>query len=296
MKSLRALTAAAVLAVLVVIPASAADESKVRVLHASPDAPAVDVYLDGAKVDALVNVPFGAISDYLSIPAGSHQVTVYATGTTSSPVIDANLPFDAGVSYTIAATNALASIEAQRIVDDASPSTDGAQIRVVHFSADTPAVDVAPDGAPAADAMVKNLAYPDATDYLAVPAGAYDLEVRPTGTTTVALQLDPITVEAGKAYTVFAIGSGAESPVGGNAIRVLAAVDATAAAEPTPAPSAQPTAAPSTGSTATLPPTSTVDSTSDTQAPGLPVAFLIVAGLVAAAAVLALPLRAKARR
>jgi hypothetical protein len=246
--------------------ASAAGESRVRVLHASPDAPAVDVYLDGTKVDALTNVPFGVISDYLKIPAGSHQVSVYATGTTSSPVIDATLSFAAGKAYTVAATNALASIEAQVITDAPAPTAGGAQIRVVHFSADTPAVDVAPDGADPADAIVKNLAYPDATAYLDVPADTYDLEVRAAGTSTVALQLDPLTLDAGKAYSVFAIGSGASSPVGGNPVRVLAAVDATASAAPT----------------VSAPPTDTVQPTSS-DAPRSPVIALV--GVLAVATI-----------
>ena len=62
---------------------SAASDARVRVLHASPDAPAVDVYLDGSKVSALTNVPFGAISDYLAIPAGSHKVA-YQIGPAAS--------------------------------------------------------------------------------------------------------------------------------------------------------------------------------------------------------------------
>ena len=95
--------------------ASAADTSMVRVLHASPDAPAVDVYLDDAVVDALTNVPFGTISSYLEIPAGAHNVKVYATGTTESPVIDADVTVGAGAKYTIAATDAVASISAQVI-------------------------------------------------------------------------------------------------------------------------------------------------------------------------------------
>ena len=40
----------------------------VRVLHASPDAPNVDVYADGGKI--LSDVPFGGLSDYLKVPAG----------------------------------------------------------------------------------------------------------------------------------------------------------------------------------------------------------------------------------
>ncbi|HEY7591271.1 MAG TPA: DUF4397 domain-containing protein [Candidatus Limnocylindrales bacterium] len=279
MKLFRSIAAAAVLAAAAVMPANAADEALVRVLHASPDAPAVDVWLDGTKVDALTNVPFATISDYLSIPAGSHQVAVYATGTDSSPVIDAELEFAAGTSYTVAATDAVASIDAQVITDAPAPTADAAQVRVVHFSADAPEVDVAPDRAAPADAIVKALEYPNPTDYLTIPADSYDLEVRLAGSETVALQLDPVTVEAGKAYTVFAIGSAANPPVGEKAIQALVAVDATAEA---PGES--------------LPPTSTAAPIGDAPATSV-LPALLVALAAAAAFVLSLRLRrADARR
>jgi hypothetical protein len=266
---MRSLAAAAVLGAAIAVPATAADEARVRVLHASPDAPAVDVWLDGAKVDALTNVPFATISNYLTIPAGSHQVAVYATGTTSSPVIDATLTLAAGASYTIAATDAVASIDAQVLMDAPNPTAGSAQVRVVHFSADAPAVDVAPDGAAPADAVVKGLEYPNATGYLALPANPYDLEVRLAGTQTVALQLDPVTVEAGKAYTVFAVGSAANPPAGGNQLQVIVAVDAIAAVAPA----------------GTLPPTSTADTIdaradATTSMPGLIIAVVMAVALV----------------
>jgi hypothetical protein len=275
-KILRIAAAGAVLAAAIAAPASAADEARVRVLHASPDAPNVDVHLDGALVDALTNVPFGTISDYLTIPAGSHQVQVYATGTTESPVIDAELDFETGSATTVAATNAVAEIEAQVLVDAPAADADGAQVRVVHFSADAPAIDVAPDGADPGDAIVKNLAYPNPTDYLVVPADTYDLEVRLAGEPTVALKLDPVDVEAGMAYSVFAIGSAADPAVGDNGLRVMVAADAMAVPS-------------SDGSMATPPPTSTVDA--PTRAPtGSP---LVPAGLVLllAAGVTAVALR-----
>ena len=105
-------------------------------------------------------------------------------------------------------------------------------MRVVHFSADAPAVDVATAGADPADAVVKNLEYPNATGYVALPAGSYDLEVRLAGTTTVALDLPDVAVEACNAYSVFAIGSAATPPVGDNALQVAVAVDATASDSP----------------------------------------------------------------
>ncbi len=71
------------------------------------------------------------------------------------------------------------------------------------------------------------LEFPDATDYLSLDAGEYDLEVRIAGTTDVALQLDPVELDAGQAYSVFAIGSAASPALGGNALQVLIGVDAT---------------------------------------------------------------------
>ncbi len=259
--------------------ASAADTAKVRVLHASPDAPAVDVYLDDAKVDALTNVPFATISGYLDIPAGDHNVKVYATGSTTDPVIDADVTVAAGARYTIAATNAVASITAQVLEDKPSPDCDTASVRVVHFSADAPAVDVATTGSDPADAVVKNLEYPNATGYVALPAGSYDLEVRLAGTTTVALPLPGVAVDACNAYSVFAIGSAASPAVGGNALQVAVAVDATAT------------------ETTGLPATDTVDGTAaSTGSTGLVAALLAVVGLVTFATVARRPAARRAQQ
>jgi len=217
-----------VLAVAIAAPASASNHATVRVLHASPDAPAVDIYLDDEAVSALTNVPFATLSDYLDVPSGDHNVKVYATGTTTDPVIDVDVTLAAGTAYTIAATDAVAAITPQVLVDDPSPDCDTAQVRVVHFSADAPAVDIAPAGAAPDEAVIKNLAYPDASDYVALPGGTYDLEVRPAGETTVALDLPGVAVEDCMAYSVFAIGSAADPAVGDNGLQVVVAVDASA--------------------------------------------------------------------
>jgi hypothetical protein len=237
----------------------------------------VDIYLDDAPVTALTNVPFGTISGYLDIPAGDHNVKVFATGTTTSPVIDANVTVAAGSRYTIAATDAVASITAQVLEDQPSPSCDAAAVRVIHFSADAPAVDVATAGATPDDAVIQDLAYPNATGYLELPAGSYDLEVRLADTTTVALALPGVAVEECNAYSVFAIGSAATPAVGGNALQVVVAVDATA--EP--------------AAEATLPATDTVGISSEPSAegPGLGAVALAVVGLVAFSIVMATGLR-----
>lgn len=196
----------------------------VRVLHASPDAPAVDIYIDDTIVDGWTNVPFGTLSDYMAVPAGTYNVKVYATGDATTPVINTDVTVDAGTSYTIAASGFVGdnSLIAYPFADEPALESGRALVRVVHLSPDAPAVDVAPDGAAA---LISNLAFPDATDYAALDPATYDLEVRLAGTMTVALDLDPLELEAGKAYSVFAIGSAAQQPAGGNALQVVVGLD-----------------------------------------------------------------------
>jgi hypothetical protein len=206
-------------------PVAAADDAMVRVLHASPDAPAVDVYVDGNKVGApLEGLEFGDLSGYVSLPAGTYDLKVCAAADeTACPIVADDVALAAGTRYTIAATNALASIEAQIVTDEPNPVAGRTQVRVVHFSADMPAVDVLPqDGAAR---VVENLAYPDATGYLALDPGSYDLKVCATADNTVC-PLDPgeLNLRSGRSYSVFAIGS-----LEGESLTAVVGVDAVAA-------------------------------------------------------------------
>jgi hypothetical protein len=197
----------------------------VRVLHGSPDAPSVDIYANGQAIAQAV--PFGMISPYLEVPAGPYRIQVVPEGATLEEgpvVIDAEMAFDAGTMTTVAATDALAQIAAQVISDSPAPVADEAQIRVVHLSADAPRVDIAADGSGRKDALVKRLAYPAATDYLNVPAGEYDLEIRPAGKKKTAFDIPALTLESGKSYSAIAIGSLADGT-----FTVLAVEDASAA-------------------------------------------------------------------
>jgi len=177
--------------------------AKVRVIHASPDAPAVDVYVDGSKV--LTNVPFFTASDYLDLPAGSHRFQVTPTGQpASAAVIDATATVEAGKAYSVAATGQVAAIQATILADNiAAPAAGKAKVRVIHFSPDAPAVDIKVKGGAT---LVPGLAFPKDSGYLEIDAGTYNLEVTPAGASTVAIDLPNTAVEAGKIYDVFATG------------------------------------------------------------------------------------------
>ncbi len=190
-----------------VLGIGAEGDSCVNIVHASPDAPAVDVYVDGEL--ALSNLAFGAFSGWVPVPAGDHQVQVTATGAApDTAVIDATLTLEAGTGYHVAATGMLESISP--VVLEAGLGEldlDTSRVRVIHASPDAPAVDVAVAGG---DVLVPGLAFPNASDYLDVPAGTYDLEVRVAGTTDVALPLPGVQLDGGMTYEIFAIGQVAD--------------------------------------------------------------------------------------
>jgi hypothetical protein len=77
-----------VAALLLVSPAMAQDgEAEIRMAHLSPDAPAVMIELDGEPVEDLANVSYRDSTPYLPIPAGSHEVAVFAVADPSEPVL-----------------------------------------------------------------------------------------------------------------------------------------------------------------------------------------------------------------
>ncbi len=221
------LVVAGALALTAAIPASAADDAMVRVLHASPDAPSVDVFVNDGKVDALSGAEFGDLTDYVAVPGGTYSVKVCATvDNTVCPIGPVDLTFAAGKKYTVAASDLLAQIKAN-VFTDGNAVNGKAKVRVVHLSADTPAVDVlTQDGAAK---VVENLAYPDATGYLALAPGSYDLKVCANAANTVC-PLDPgaLDLKAGVAYSVFAIGS-LQPGEGAAALTAVVGVDGMAA-------------------------------------------------------------------
>ena len=183
-------------------PTPSVDKASVMVTHASPDAPGVDLLIDNSKVNSTALL-FPNSTGYLSVNAGTRNEKVNVTGT-SNTVIQADLPLTKNMSYSIFAVNTVASIEPLVLEDDlTAPASGNAHVRFIHLSPDAPGVDIAVDGGAV---VFPDVTFKEYSDFTPLPAGTYDLEVRVAGTSTVALDLDPIVLEPGKIYTVFAKG------------------------------------------------------------------------------------------
>jgi hypothetical protein len=177
------------------------ETARVQVVHASPNAPAVDILVDGTVVQSSLVFPNN--TPYLSTTAGTRNIKVRVSGTTTI-AIDANVPFSANSSNSIFAVDSVSKISALVVTDDlTAPATGKAHIRFIHLSPNAPAVDVALQGG---SVVFSNKTFKTFTPFTPLDAGTYDLEVRLAGTNTVVLSLNAVVLKAGEIYTVFARG------------------------------------------------------------------------------------------
>ena len=173
------------------------NRARLRAVHASPDAPNVDILVDNALV--VPGVAFKGVLDYTDVPAGDRNIKVNTGQGTS--VIDATVPLAGGTDYTVLAVDFAANIEPLLLDDNTTTPTPGnAKVRVVHASPDAPNVDVLVDDT----IVLTNVAFKEFSDYLEVPAGDRNFKVNATGTTLTVIDVTPTLVD-GSIYTVVAL-------------------------------------------------------------------------------------------
>ena len=84
MKRILSMVSVLVLALVLAVPVFADGHGpNVRAVHASPDAPAVDIWVDGSP--AFTNAPFTGITPYAMLTPGMHNFQIVPAGATDCP-------------------------------------------------------------------------------------------------------------------------------------------------------------------------------------------------------------------
>ena len=186
--------------------------SQVRVVHATPGAPPLDILVDGIRLP--IPAPaFGQATPYLNLPAGPHEFALAPAGVPAPvAVVTSSLALVPGQPYTlmvISVPPSLLVLEDARFAAIGGPS----RIRFVHASPDAPpAVDLAVVGG---ETLFAGVGYGQATPYIDMPAGTVSLEVRAAGTSTIVLAMPDVALVAGTVYTFGDIGLvGGTPPIG----------------------------------------------------------------------------------
>ncbi|MBQ1783221.1 MAG: DUF4397 domain-containing protein [Gammaproteobacteria bacterium] len=195
--------------------------SELRVIHTVDDAPAVDVWVNGAAPEdgsPLQNLGFGEFTDYLGVPAGSYDLAVAPTGATEPLVIDAqDVALAAGQAYSVIAVGELANvtdetIEPYIVLDNPRSIATEAQVRVIHAASRAPAVDVyvtATTDISTAEPVLSAVPFEMASGYLSVAPGTYQVTVTVAGDrNAVAIGPAEVSVTAGGIFTAVAHNNG----------------------------------------------------------------------------------------
>lgn len=190
----------------------AGQQSGVRVVHNSADAPNVDVLLN--DVAAITNLAFPdtapgtELDNYAEVPVGTQNVKVTPTGTPGDVRIEADLDFAAGTGYTVLAVGLLADIEALVLTDIVRDIATQATLRVVHGSTVAGPVNVylLPEGQTTignASPALEGVEFGQESGYLAITPDVYNLVVTDAGGTP-AIGPVEVNLEASGIYTVVA--------------------------------------------------------------------------------------------
>lgn len=191
------------------------DDADVRVLHAAPGAPILDVLLTDTQVAD--NLAYGQSTSYTAVPGGT-QTLVVGTDVTgeATELLNVPLPVTAGAGYTVVVGGQADGLVPYVIPDDhTAPPTGQAKFRVLHFAASAPGVDVYVT-APGADIgnatpTFSAVAYGDPTSYATLPAGTYQVWLTNQLSTEVAIDAGTIQLGEGDIRTAIAI----DAPAGG---------------------------------------------------------------------------------
>jgi hypothetical protein len=153
---------------------------QLRVLHASPDAPPVDVLIDGAV--ALSNVDYKAGSPAQGLPIGDYEIQVdgITPGGPATVIGPVTLTFEANTQYNVIAVGDVASIEPVILTQDFGVDAGNARLRILHAAPMAPQVDVyatAPGADLAANSPVGTFSFKEDLGPVQVPAGDYQVRV-----------------------------------------------------------------------------------------------------------------------
>ena len=133
-------------------PTPSAGMAIVRVIHASADAPAVDVYAKGSDKPLVTGLAYGQTSGWLEVPPAAYELELRAAPSRPTDPIaykTASLTIAAGAKISAVAAGLLGSQDADSafrvvpVVEGFGPTVIGsARLRVLHAGSDAPSVDL----------------------------------------------------------------------------------------------------------------------------------------------------------
>ncbi len=156
--------------------------AQLRVLHLSPDTPAVDVFAGDSMDAAVAGLGFPDTTGFLELDEGEYtfNVTVADAGNEeANRALTVQASLNADDIVTVVALNELANVEALAFAEDFSEVSSGnLRLRIVHAASSVGQVDIWNiTDANMPTPLVEDLDFKADTGFVEIPAAAYELGV-----------------------------------------------------------------------------------------------------------------------
>jgi hypothetical protein len=170
------------------------------VIQASPDEPALDVFLNGDRAN-VTPLTFGTGIDYFSAIAGQRTANFFIDGSTSAAIVSSQITLQQNMAYSLFLDGPAASPGTLFLTDSLiKPASGKAGVRFVDLSPDAPAVDLAIQGGAT---ITANKSFQGYTSFLQVQGQSnFTFQVLKSGTSTVLATLSNVSLTNGYLYTV----------------------------------------------------------------------------------------------
>lgn len=126
-------------------PAVEGDSSEVRLLHLSPDAPPVDVFVNDSPIPLVTGLAFEKGTIYLEVPAGATSIHIAAEGDAveDAVLVVRDLDLEPDARYSAVAYDRLDDLKALALLDDdVGIATGETRLQISHTAVDVPSVDI----------------------------------------------------------------------------------------------------------------------------------------------------------
>ncbi|PYG87276.1 uncharacterized protein DUF4397 [Ruminiclostridium sufflavum DSM 19573] len=182
--------------------------SYIRIFHAAPGAPEVDVYANGKQVAK--RLVYGQFTDYMSVSAGMYTIEAFPVGLKDSPVLSVRIPILEKKVYTLAVIGILPRIGILPVEDEYQAlSPNRVNIRFINLSPNAPALDLA---LRSGMRLFTDIGYTEASQYMSLLPGNYNMVVKPTEVDTAVVNLPNVRLLPKRNLTFYVLGMFGQQP------------------------------------------------------------------------------------
>lgn len=175
--------------------------SYVRFLHAVPDAPPVDLYINGQLIES--NIKYQDFTEYYKARPGTYVIQLYPTGEKTNSILNVTITAAPNYIYTAAAIGTTEAMSLELISDtERNNNPQWSHMRFINLSPNTDSVDIYIDDRLA----VRELNFMEVTNYMALTPGNHRMTVKIHNTDEIVVRHPGFTLLGGNYYATYVVG------------------------------------------------------------------------------------------